>query len=74
VGQEPRTLYYAIPGFQQSPNGPTDIKIPSWPLLADKSVPLVGKTPLEVVTELEYAVGNDISEFREGTTHYAQQH
>ena len=75
VGQEPRALYYAIPGFQQSPNGPNDIRVPAWPLSADKSVPLVGKTALEVVTELESVpVGNDASEFQEGMAHYAQRH
>jgi hypothetical protein len=72
LGQEPRPLYYyAIPGFQQSPNGPDDIKLPSWPLSASKPVPLVGKTPLEVVTELEYApIGYDGSESQEGMTHW----
>ncbi|KAI0245942.1 hypothetical protein BJV78DRAFT_1286959 [Lactifluus subvellereus] len=66
VGQDPRTLYYAIPGFQQSPNGPNDIRVPAWPLSADRSVPLVGKTPLEVVTELESVpVGKDALDFRE---------
>jgi hypothetical protein len=75
LGQEPRPLYYAIPGFQQSPNGPDDIQIPSWPLSANKPVPLVGKTPLEVVAELEYvSIGYDGSESQEGMTHYAQQH
>ncbi|KAH9979803.1 hypothetical protein BJV74DRAFT_857337 [Russula compacta] len=42
----------------QSPNGPDDIKVSSWPPL-NKHVPQVGKT-LEVVTEMEYVlVGGD---------------
>ncbi|KAI0272052.1 hypothetical protein BGY98DRAFT_170710 [Russula aff. rugulosa BPL654] len=44
VGQEPRTLYYATPGFQHSPNRPDDIKVPAWPLPFHKLVPQVGKT------------------------------
>ncbi|KAI9461521.1 hypothetical protein F5148DRAFT_240974 [Russula earlei] len=60
VGQDPRALYYAIPGFQQSPNGPDEIKVPAWPLPINKLVSQVGRTTLEVVTELEYVpVGND---------------
>ncbi|KAH9986864.1 hypothetical protein BJV77DRAFT_1070774 [Russula vinacea] len=55
AGQEPRSTYYAIPGFQQSPDGPDDIKVPDWPLPFNKLIPQVGKTTLEVVTELEYA-------------------
>lgn len=71
MGQEPRTPYYATPGFQQSPNEPDDIKVSSWPPL-NKLVPQVGKT-LEVVTELEYVpVGNDDPELREGTMHHSQ--
>ncbi|KAH9959306.1 hypothetical protein BC827DRAFT_1214261 [Russula dissimulans] len=66
VGPDPRALYYAIPGFQQSPNGPDDIKVPAWPLPFNKLVPQVGKTALEVVTELEYVpVGKDDSESHE---------
>jgi hypothetical protein len=66
-------LYYATPGFQQSPNGLDEIKIPAWPLPFNKFVPQVGKTPLEVVTEHEYAPdANDESESREGAIHYEQ--
>lgn len=56
VGQEPRTLYYAIPGFQQSPNGPDDINVPPWPLSVGSFAlsPQVGKTALDAVSELEY--------------------
>ncbi|KAI9439034.1 hypothetical protein H4582DRAFT_1946266 [Lactarius indigo] len=63
VGQEPRTLYYAIPGFQQSPNGPDDIKVPPWPLSAGNFAlsPQVGKTALDAVSELEHIrPGNQI--------------
>ena len=68
AGQEPRTPYYATPGFQQSPIRPDDIKVPAWPLPFNKLVPQVGKTALEVVTELEYVpVGADDSENCEGT-------
>jgi hypothetical protein len=74
VGQDPRAPYYAIPGFQQSPDGPNVIKVPPWPLSADKPVPLIGKTALDVVTELEYVTfENDDSEFREGMTYHARQ-
>ncbi|KAF8493732.1 hypothetical protein F5888DRAFT_1722543 [Russula emetica] len=63
AGQEPPALYYATPGFQQSPNRPDDIKVPAWPLPFNKLLPQVGKTTLEVVTELEYVpVGTDDSE------------
>jgi len=66
AGQDPRMLYYATPGFQQSPNGLDDIKIPAWPLPFNKLVPQVGKTALEVVTEHEYVpLGKDESESRE---------
>ena len=56
VGQEPRALYYAIPGFQQSPNAPDDIKVPLWPLSPGNFAlsPQVGKTVLDAVSELEY--------------------
>jgi hypothetical protein len=56
VGQEPRALYYAIPGFQQSPNAPDDVKVPPWPLSAGNFAlsPQVGKTVLDAVSELEY--------------------
>jgi hypothetical protein len=74
MGQDPRTLYYAIPGFQQSPDVPNEIKLPPRPLSADKPVPLVGKTALDVVTELEYVTfENDGSEFWEGMTHRARR-
>lgn len=70
MGPDPRALYYAIPGFQQSPSGPDDIKVPAWPLPFHKLVPQVGKTALEVVAELEYVpVGNDDSESHEGASH-----
>ena len=70
AGQDPRTLYYATPGFQHSPNGLDEIKVPAWPLPFNKLVvPQVGKTPLEVVDELEYApVGRDELESLEGTS------
>jgi hypothetical protein len=72
AGQEPRSTYYAIPGFQQSPDGPDDIKVPDWPLPFNKLIPQVGKTTLEVVTELEYAsVETNDSEHCEGTIHHA---
>lgn len=72
-GQDPRLLYYATPGFQQSPNGLDDIKIPAWPLPLNKLIPQVGKTALEVVTEHEYApVGKDESESRECTIRHEQ--
>ena len=75
AGQDPRTLYYATPGFQQSPNGLDDVKVSAWPLPFNKLVPQVGKTVLEVVTELEYVpFGKDESEFREGTIHHTQHH
>jgi len=62
VGQEPRTPYYAIPGFQQSPDVLDDIKGPAWPLPFNKFVPQVGKTALEVVTEHDYiSVGDEDS-------------
>ena len=56
AGQEPRALYYAIPGFQQSPDTPDDIKVPSWPRSAGNFAlsPQVGKTVLDAVSELEY--------------------
>ncbi len=56
AGQEPRALYYAIPGFQQSPNRPDDIKVSPWPLSAGNFAlsPQVGKTALDAVSELEY--------------------
>ncbi|KAH8988670.1 hypothetical protein EDB86DRAFT_2946297 [Lactarius hatsudake] len=63
AGQEPRTLYYAIPGFQQSPNGPDDIKVPPWPLSAGNFAlsPRVGKTALDAVSELDHIhPGNEI--------------
>ncbi|KAH9167218.1 hypothetical protein EDB89DRAFT_1910137 [Lactarius sanguifluus] len=60
VGQEPRTSYYAIPGFQQSPNGPDDIKVPLWPGNFALS-PQVGKTALDAVSELDHIhPGNEI--------------
>jgi hypothetical protein len=66
-------LYYATPGFQQSPSGLDEIKIPAWPLPFNKLVPPVGKTPLEVVTEHEYGpVGKDESESCEGTIRHEQ--
>ena len=75
AGQEPRTPYYALPGFQQSPNGPDDVKVSPWPLPFNKLIPLVGKTALEVVTELEYGtVETDDSEYCEGMIHHIQHH
>ncbi|KAI0294103.1 hypothetical protein B0F90DRAFT_1821490 [Multifurca ochricompacta] len=69
VGQEPRTLYYAIPGFQQSPNGPDDIKVSPWLPSTDRFYPQAGKTALEVVTELEYiSSGGSGSQFGEVPT------
>ncbi|KAI0259163.1 hypothetical protein BC834DRAFT_907579 [Gloeopeniophorella convolvens] len=65
VGQEPRALYYAIPDFQQSPDGPDDTKQIVWPLSVDK-LPQGGKTALEVVTEHEYIPFRmDDAEFQE---------
>lgn len=63
AGQEPRALYYAMPGFQQSPDTPDDIKVPSWPQSAGNFAlsPQVGKTVLDAVSELEYiAPGNGL--------------
>lgn len=69
AGQDSRTLYYATPGFQVSPSGPDEIKVPAWPLPFNKLVPQVGKIALEVVTELECApVGKDESGLHEGTS------
>jgi len=63
AGQEPRALYYAIPGFQQSPNAPDDVKVPLWPQSAGNFIlsPQVGKTVLDAVSELEHIPpGNEI--------------
>ena len=56
AGQGSRDLYYAIPGFQQSPDAPDDIKVPSWPQSVGNFAlsPQVGKTVLDAVSELEY--------------------
>jgi hypothetical protein len=75
AGQEPRTLFYATPGFQQSPDELDEIKVPAWPLPFNKLVPQVGKTALEVVTELEYLpVGQDESESHGGMIHHPYHH
>jgi hypothetical protein len=73
AGQEPRALYYAIPGFQQSPDAPDDIKVPLWPQSAGNFVlsPQVGKTVLDAVSELEHIPPGNGSKFRPTLTRYS---